>query len=178
MAELQLLTALLTMHKSIGDILEAAQHEGGTIDVFEIQLAHEVVNAERARLLARPTPDAPTPTSRKRKGAPPTSDVATSRQEKKRAWALELYRSLPDKRPHPRGFAPGKKLTSGPGAFVGKMHTQNCPPCAEPYLRPEQCCCKAQGLVDCCLRLGSLMYELGGFRGSQSTSSGVALANF
>ena len=37
MAELQLLTALLTMHKLIGDILEAAQHEGGTIDVFEIQ---------------------------------------------------------------------------------------------------------------------------------------------
>ena len=30
MAELQLLTALLTMHKSIGDILEAAQHEGGS----------------------------------------------------------------------------------------------------------------------------------------------------
>ena len=72
MAELQLLTALLTMHKSIGDILEAAQQEGRTIDVFEIELAHEVVNAERARLLARRTPDAPTPTSRKRKGAPPT----------------------------------------------------------------------------------------------------------
>ena len=78
MAELQLLTALLTMYKSIGDILEAAQHEGGTIDVFEIQVAHELVNVEWARLLARPTPDAPTPTSRKRKGAPPTSDVVAS----------------------------------------------------------------------------------------------------
>ena len=114
MAELQLLTALLTMHKSIGDILEAAQHEGGTNDVFEIQVAHELVNVEWARLLARPTPDAPTPTSRKRKGAPPTSDAAASRQsEKKRAWVLELYQSSPDKRPHPRGFALGKKLTSG-----------------------------------------------------------------
>ena len=43
MAELQLLPALLAMYKSIGDILEAGQQEGGTIDVFEIQLAHEVV---------------------------------------------------------------------------------------------------------------------------------------
>ena len=87
MAELQLLTALLTMHKSIGDILEAAQHEGGTIDVFEIQVAHELVNVEWARLLARPMPDAPTPTTRKRKGTPPSSDAAASRQiEKKRAW--------------------------------------------------------------------------------------------
>ena len=36
MAELQLLPALLAMYKSIGDILEAGQQEGGTIDVFEI----------------------------------------------------------------------------------------------------------------------------------------------
>ena len=119
MAELQLLTALLTMHKSIGDILEAAQQEGGTIDVFEIELAHEIVNAERAQLLARPTPDAPTPTSRKRKGAPPTSDVAASRQsEKKRAWALELYRwNLARQTPPPSRVCPWKEADLRPGGI-------------------------------------------------------------
>ena len=53
MAELQLLTALLTMHKSIGDILEAAQQEGGTIDVFEMGVPPHPAASDATRRLGR-----------------------------------------------------------------------------------------------------------------------------
>ena len=75
-----------------------------------------------------------------------------------------MFRQLPSKRPRPLGFDPGKVVKDGPGAVPAAVLTQlkageiaHCPPCAAPYL--QVCKCEGQGLMDCCLKEGSVLFS-------------------
>ena len=75
-----------------------------------------------------------------------------------------MFRQLPSKRPRPLGCAPWKVVKDGPGAVLAAVLAQlkageraHCPPCAASYL--QVCKCEGQGLMDCCLKEGSVLFS-------------------
>ena len=160
---------------TVGVILEAG--EGGSVDIFEIQLAFVAATRE----CARPAQSAPSQASRPATpraapfaqqggvGASPSSSplgvtrsIGKHRQSADKA--LKTYKSLPPQRPRPRGVAPGHRVRTGARGAVsvanaakvtaGKL--KHCPPFAEPY--PRECHCTPQGLGDCFLNEGSTQF--------------------
>ena len=167
-----MLAVLTEFHTTVGDILDAAGLEGGSCDLFEIKMAFDVVNRARARQANAPAeedtaalqaPSSPVTRVGKRTGGAPPSP-ATRSVRRRGEEALEVFRQLPSKRPRPLGFAPGKVVKDGPGAVPAAVLAQlkaaeiaHCPPCAAPYL--QVCKCEGQGLMECCLKEGSVLFS-------------------
>ena len=135
-------------------------------------MAFDVVNRARARQANAPAeedtaalqaPSSPVTRVGKRTGGAPPSP-ATRSVRRRGEEALKVFRQLPSKRPRPLGFAPGKVVKDGPGAVPAAVLAQlkageiaHCPPCAAPYL--QVCKCEGQGLMDCCLKEGSVLFS-------------------